>query len=55
MPTSNTNGNTTNINRGLVLGVDTSIGYSNNLSANNKGKYLVLGRAGKARQESNRR
>jgi hypothetical protein len=55
MPISNTNSNITNINRGLVLGVNTNIGYSNNLSANNKGKYLILGRVDKARQEGNKR
>ncbi|VTT58626.1 unnamed protein product [Fusarium fujikuroi] len=43
MSASYTNSNAADINRGLVLGADTSIGYSNNLSANDK-ELVKLGR-----------
>ncbi|VTT84008.1 unnamed protein product [Fusarium fujikuroi] len=44
VPTGYTNGNTANINRGLVLEADINIGHSNNLSANNKGRKAIKDR-----------
>ncbi|EXM13344.1 hypothetical protein FOTG_18202 [Fusarium oxysporum f. sp. vasinfectum 25433] len=55
VPAGYANGNTADIDEGLVPGADAGIGRGDNSSADNKGEHPVQGREGEAGQEGDGR